>query len=142
MSDKENIRKIDEDIYDILIDITDPAKGWTIREITRYIWDYPEDAPAGEQFYNRAKLVERRIGSMRHNIYADIRKEMKTKKGTDEKITKPKFLPYALPDGKYWRYFNASTYERMPDVIKLLRIKADGLISNADVLAAIFEDMI
>jgi hypothetical protein len=132
----ENIKKIDEEIYDILIDIVNPAKGWTIREITRYIWDYPEDAPAGEQFYNRAKLVERRIGSMRHNIYGDIRK------GTDEKITKPKFLPYALPDGKYWKYFNASTYERMPDVIKLLRIKADGLVSNAEVLEAIFQDML
>jgi UDP-2,3-diacylglucosamine pyrophosphatase LpxH len=133
---KEDIDMVDNAIYKLLFDIDKPSDGLTIREMTRIIWNYKADDPTTEQFYNRAKMLERRIGAIRHRIFEKIRKEMKEKGAS--KVNRPKFIPYALPVKNYWKYLNAASYEQMPWVIKGLRHKADGLNSNAEVLEAVF----
>jgi hypothetical protein len=132
----ENSKMVDDSIVDILFDVNDPKVGWTVRDMTRRIWNYSEGEPAGELFYNRAKFVERRIGAIRHRIFEDIRNEMKAKKTS--KVKRPKFIPYALPVGKYWYYINGANFKQMPYIIEGLKRKADGLISNAEVLEAVF----
>lgn len=136
MTTKDDIEKVDNAIFDLLHDIDNPDDGLTVREMTRVIWNYSEDSPTTEQFYNRAKMLERRIGAYRHRIFQRIRKEMK-EKGTT-KVNRPNFIPYALPVGRYWKYLNAANYQQMPWVVKGLRHKADGLNSNAEVLEAVF----
>lgn len=136
MTNKEDNEIIDKAILKLLFNIDNPSDGLTVREMTRIIWDYKEDSPTTENFYNRAKLLERRIGAYRHRIFQLIRKDMKEKKPED--VKRPPFIPYALPVGKYWRYLNAANFEQMPWVIKGLRHKADGLNYNAETLEAIF----
>lgn len=149
---KEDIDMIDNGIYNLLFNRDSPERGLTVRQMTRRIFGYGEgdedDAPVTDElFYTRAKLVERRIGAIRHKIFAEIRRKMKEQREEDEKrgvqrismeIERPKFIPYALPVGKYWKYLNAANYQQMPWVIKGLRKKADGLNANAEVLEAVF----
>ena len=135
---KEDVDRVDDYIYKILYEINSPEYGVTVREMTRIIWGYKEDEPTtNELFYNRAKLLERRIGAYRHRIFQRIRKDMK-EAAKPEDVKRPKFTPYALPVGRYWKYLNAASYEQMPWVVKGLRHKADGLNFNAETLEAIF----
>lgn len=147
MTADEDVEKVDKAIYDLLINRSKPDNGLTVREMTRIIWHYKEGDPSNEQFYNRAKLLERRIGAVRRKIFANIRRALKKLIEEDErtgrkrisvKVARPEFIPYALPVKKYWRYFNAANYEQMKWVIKGLRHKADGLNANAEVLEAVF----
>lgn len=144
-----NNKEIDDAIEDLLFPIDNPERGLTVRQLTRKIFDYDDDdEPSGDEvFYTRAKLVERRIGAIRHKIFAEIRRGIKEQKEEDERegrrrisveLERPAFIPYALQRGKYWKYLNAANYEAMPWVIKGLRHKADGLNANAEVLEAVF----
>jgi hypothetical protein len=141
MSKKEEYDKVDAGIYDLLLNRDSPENGLTVRQMTRIIWNYglgndDDDIITDEKFYNRAKLVERRIGAFRHRIFERIRNDMKENEAS--KVKRPAFIPYALPVGKYWKYLNAANYEQMPWVVKGLRHKADGLNANAEVLEAVF----
>ena len=136
MVSREEIEQVDEGIHELIYPINSPAEGKTIREITRWIFGYSENAPSTEGFYNHAKLVERRMGAIRHRIFEGIRQQMREKDPAD--IVRPNFIPYAIQIEKYWRYMNAANYRYMPTVIEGLRHKADGLNSNAEVLEAVF----
>src|SRR5262245_43349412 len=138
----ENLNEIDASLIHMLRPIDDPLDGYTIREMVRIIWNYPEGSPiADEAFYNHAKLLERRIGAIRHRILGHIREQIQPDNGDNRPKTpqKPDFIPYALPtERRYYRYFNAANYRQMPYVVQGLRQKAQGMDSNADILEAIF----
>ena len=141
---REDKDRADRGIRRMLIDIKVPIDGYSVREMVRNIWD--EDEAYGERFYSLAKLVERRIGAVRHAAYKDIRRQMKEKAQSDNPVTgkklpKPDFLPYALPTGtedRYWKYFNAVDHPMVPHVVDKLRRKADGMNANAEILDSVF----
>lgn len=141
---KEDKQRADKAIRKILIDVKIPTEGYTVREMVRMIWS--KDELYGEGFYTFAKLVERRIGAVRHSVYKDIREQMREKAKsanpvTGKKLPKPEFLPYALPTGaedRYWKYFNAVEHSMMPHVVDKLRRKAGGMNANAEILDSVF----
>ena len=138
MTDRQERDMVDDAIIDQLYHIDNPHDGRTVREMTRAIYGYGDnETSTTEQFYTRAKLVERRIGACRQRIFSRVRREME-ENGGSTKVKRPAFIPYALQDGHYWKYFNAANFEQMPWIILGLRHKADGLNSNAEVLEAIF----
>ena len=145
MTNREDTERVDNAIHTLLVNLSTPEVGLTVRDMTRQIFNYKGKGTT-EEFYTDAKFLERRIGAVRHHIFEIIRRDMKLrdeemkKTKVEVKVKRPKFIPYALADGKYWKYFNAANFEEMKWVIKGLRKKADGLNSNAEVLEEIFDD--